>query len=111
MTKPTDGVVTIRYARASDAKTLTMLAGLDEAQPPRGPALVAEVDGHPQAALPLDGSPAIADPFRSTAELLALLKLRAAQLDGQARTGPAASIRAALRKRAARIEPAATSRD
>jgi hypothetical protein len=75
-----DGRITIRYARASDAKSLVLLAELDSGEAPRGAALVAEVDGQPRAALPLDGSPPIADPFRATAELLALLRLRAAQL-------------------------------
>jgi hypothetical protein len=43
-------------------------------------ALVAEVDGRLRAALPLDGSTPIADPFFRGAELVDLLRLRAAQL-------------------------------
>jgi hypothetical protein len=41
---------------------------------------VAEVDGRLRAALPLDGSSPIADPFHRGAELIELLRIRAAQL-------------------------------
>ena len=40
-----------------------MLAELDSAVAPTGPALVAEIDGRLRAALPLDGGEPIADPF------------------------------------------------
>jgi hypothetical protein len=72
--------VTLRYAVAADSDRLQMLAALDSAQPPAGPALVAEVDGRLRAALPLDGTQPIADPFHRGAELLELLRLRAGQL-------------------------------
>ncbi len=72
--------VTLRYAAASDAQRLRYLAELDSSAPPSGPALVAEIDGRIRAALPLDGTEAIADPFHRGAELLALLRMRAAQL-------------------------------
>src|SRR5581483_12038246 len=55
--------VTLRYAGAADAPRLARLAALDSAVAPRGPALVAEVDGQLRAALPLDGGRPIADPF------------------------------------------------
>ena len=57
------------------------LAALDSASPPRGPALVAE-SPHARmiAALSLGSGRAIADPFEPTAEIVALLELRAAQL-------------------------------
>ena len=42
---------------------------------------MAEVDGRVLAALPLRDGRALADPFRRTADLVALLELRAAQLD------------------------------
>jgi hypothetical protein len=42
--------------------------------------LVAEVGGELRAALPLDGGPAIADPFRRTVELVAILTERARQI-------------------------------
>lgn len=73
--------VTIRMAVSTDAPALSRLAQLDS-RPPRepGPMLVAEVDGELRVALPLDGGAAIADPFRRTAELVAILAERARQL-------------------------------
>ncbi len=49
---------------------------------PELPALVAEVDGRLRAALPLDGSAPVADPFHRGAELIQLLRVRATQLAG-----------------------------
>jgi hypothetical protein len=72
--------VTLRYGASGDAERLSELAELDSAVAPLGPVLVAEVDGRLRAALPLDGSSPIADPFHRGAELLELLRLRAAQL-------------------------------
>jgi hypothetical protein len=73
--------VTIRHAAAADAERLRRLAQLDSAPAPSGPMLVAEVDGRLRAALPLAGGAApIADPFYRGAELLELLRMRAAQL-------------------------------
>jgi hypothetical protein len=74
--------VTLRYASAADQARLRILAQLDSARPPAGQVLVAEVDGRLRAALPLDGSGPIADPFHRGAELVELLRLRAAQLLG-----------------------------
>jgi hypothetical protein len=72
--------VTLRYAAAADAQRLQYLAELDSAPAPSGPALVAEIDGRIRAALPLDGAAPIADPFHRGAELIELLRMRAAQL-------------------------------
>jgi len=72
--------VTLRYSSAADRERLHQLADLDSACAPSGPALVAEVDGRLRAALPLDGSPAIADPFHRGLDLVELLRLRALQL-------------------------------
>jgi hypothetical protein len=72
--------VTLRFAAAADADRLRRLAELDSAAPPSGPALVAEIDGRLRAALPLDGGPAISDPFHRGVELVELLRLRALQL-------------------------------
>ncbi len=74
--------VTLRYASAADSERLRHLAELDSAEPPAGAALIAEIDGRIRAALPLDGSCPIADPFQRGAELIELLRLRAAQLGG-----------------------------
>jgi len=72
--------VTLRYANAADAPRLEHLAQLDSSTAPRGATLVAEVDGRLRAALPLDGSGPIADPFHRGAELIELLRVRARQL-------------------------------
>ena len=73
--------VTIRMAVHADAAALSRLAELDSAPAPeRVPMLVAEVGGELRAALPLDGGRAIADPFRRTAELVAILGERARQM-------------------------------
>jgi hypothetical protein len=72
--------VTLRYAAAADSRRLAYLAELDSTTVPAGPALVAEIDGRIRAALPLDGGAPIADPFHRGAELVDLLRLRAAQL-------------------------------
>ncbi len=72
--------VTLRYASAADSDRLDALAQLDSAPVPVGPMLVAEVDGRLRAALPLDGSRAIVDPFHRGVELVELLRLRARQL-------------------------------
>jgi hypothetical protein len=73
--------LTIRMAAPGDVAALDRLAQLDSA-PLRlsVPTLLAEVGGELRAALPLDGGPAIADPFRPTAELVAILAARARQL-------------------------------
>jgi len=71
--------IAIRPARASDAERLRWLAQRDTASVPPGRLLVAEVDGAIAAAVALDGGEAIADPFRRTAELVALLRMRARQ--------------------------------
>jgi hypothetical protein len=76
---PRTGVV-LRYAREADRPRLSRLAQLDSASAPSGPALVAEVDGELRAALPLDGTPPIANPFHRCAELVELLRIRAGQL-------------------------------
>lgn len=66
-------------------EAIERLAQLDSAKRPSGRVLVAAVGGEPAAAVPLNGGPAIADPFRRTAEVVSLLELRVAQLNGQAR--------------------------
>jgi hypothetical protein len=72
--------VIIRTATAADHEALAALAILDEAAPPAGDALVAEVDGSPRAVLPLAGGRPFADPFLPTADLVQLLEMRAEQL-------------------------------
>lgn len=77
---------TIRFAYPDDETALRHLAALDSQRLPAGPLLVAEVAGELWAAVGLTGEPrAIADPFRHTAELVALLGERADRLTHQAR--------------------------
>jgi hypothetical protein len=92
--------LTIRMAVSADAAALGRLAELDSApRPGSGPMLVAEVGGELRAALPLDGGRAIADPFRPTAELVAVLVGRARQLQASAprRAAPRWGLLRALR--------------
>jgi hypothetical protein len=72
--------VTLRYAVPADADALDQLAQLDSRRAPRGLVLIAEVGGELWAAISLDDHHAVADPFRPTGELVALLVERARQL-------------------------------
>lgn len=74
-----DTDVTIRRFAEHDIDGIRRLAALDEKPVPAGAVLVAEVRGELVAALPLDGGPALADPFKPTADIAALLRLRARQ--------------------------------
>jgi hypothetical protein len=73
--------ITIRFAYADDDLTLLRLAALDSAPvvPPM-PLLLGEIDGEARAALSLRDGSSIADPFTYTAEVLELLRHRAAHL-------------------------------
>jgi hypothetical protein len=70
--------ITIRPGYADDRLTLHRLAALDSAAVPAEPLLVAELDGELSAALSLHDGTSIADPFRPTAEIVALLRAHAA---------------------------------
>ena len=92
---PRDGAaadLVIRRATAADAPALVRLGTLDSdrragealaaaARDDQG-VLVAEIDGSLRAALALDDSHAVADPFRPSALHAQLLALRARQLGG-----------------------------
>jgi hypothetical protein len=80
MNATTAPAVAIRAATASDGPALARLAELDSARMPAGPLLLAEVDGAVQAALSLHDGRVIADPFAPTAEVVGLLRLRAAHM-------------------------------
>ncbi|MBA3264127.1 MAG: hypothetical protein H0T69_16985 [Thermoleophilaceae bacterium] len=73
----TDKTLTIRRAETEDAGALIRLAALDSSFPPTGEALVAEVGGELWAAVEIDSSTAIADPFRPSGDLVELLRLHA----------------------------------
>jgi hypothetical protein len=80
------GAIAIRPARDSDAARLRWLAQRDSAALPAGRLLVAEAGGAVHAAVAIDTGETIADPFRRTAELVALLRMRAEQ--ARARRAP-----------------------
>ena len=69
--------ITIRSSRSADAPALTRLAALDSQRLPSGDLLVAEVCGEIVAAYEPESARAIADPFRLTADVVDLLKVRA----------------------------------
>jgi hypothetical protein len=76
---PLGSQILIRPGYADDEHGLMHLAALDSAGgPPPMPLLVAEVDGELSAALSLADGSSIADPFRPTAQLVALLRAHAA---------------------------------
>ena len=70
--------ITIRPGYADDHQALARLAALDSAVIPAEPLLVAEMDGEMSAALSLRDGTSIADPFRPTADIVALLRAHAA---------------------------------
>jgi hypothetical protein len=72
--------VTVRLAGADDDESLRRLVELDSGTAPRGPLLVAEVDGDVLAARSLVDGSSVANPFVHTAHLAELLALRSAHL-------------------------------
>jgi hypothetical protein len=73
--------VVIRLAVNDDELALRRLAQLDSARPLAGQTLLAEHGGSVVAAVSMADGSAIADPFRTTADTVELLRLRAAQLE------------------------------
>jgi hypothetical protein len=72
--------VTVRLAEPEDHAAIVRLAALDSARTPQGSLVVADVGGAIQAAMPVDGGRAIANPFVPTADLVKLLEVRVRQL-------------------------------
>ena len=89
----------IRDSRPTDAAELRRLAALDSATVPHGDLLIAEEDGRLVAAYSPDDSRAIADPFRHTAVVVDMLRLRSRaaspQAQRQVRTRALPTLRAA----------------
>jgi len=73
----------VRLAEPADEAALRQIAALDSSRLPKGQLLVGEIGGGIQAAVPVAGGRAIANPFVRTAELVTLLELRAQQLREQ----------------------------
>src|SRR3954452_12393932 len=82
----------IRLATQADQVPLTRLAQVDSAPPLEGRVVLVEADGGIRAALALADGRAIADPFIRTAEMLAVLETRAAQLSAANTSAPARPI-------------------
>jgi hypothetical protein len=75
MTEP----ITITHSTDADSPKVWRLAALDDRRAPKGPALLAYVDGELRAAVGLVDGQAVADPFHRTAELVEMLRLQARQ--------------------------------
>jgi hypothetical protein len=77
--------VTIRLAAPDDGRELDLLARRHGARVPAGPSLIAELGGRPVAAMSLLDRTVMVDPGELTRDVVELLRLRAAQLLGDAR--------------------------
>ena len=73
--------ITIRLSHEGDADRVERLAGLAGTELPEGALIVAESDDELIAALSLRTGRVISDPFHATSDLVALLRVRAAQLE------------------------------
>ena len=92
----------IRPATAADGAVLERLAVLDSQRPIAAPALIGERDGTAAAAISLADGRVVADPFVPTAQLVAILRLRASALTAYARQP---SLRERIRAALARWRP------
>jgi hypothetical protein len=72
--------VTIRWASSDDARSVEMLAALDEAAIPPAPLLLAIVGDELWVAWSASTGDAISDPFRPSADVVALVRERGRQL-------------------------------
>src|SRR4051794_25073506 len=72
--------VLMRRASAEDSARIRTLALLDNKRVPAGPFLVAEASGEIVAARSLSTGTVVADPFRLTSDIVAMLQLRANQI-------------------------------
>jgi hypothetical protein len=85
--------ITLRLALPADLAALQRLAQLDSRNLPPGPHLLAERDGRIDVAISLATGELIADPFRRTAELCALLRCHAGDELVAAERDPAPPLR------------------
>src|SRR4051812_46229674 len=70
----------IRPATARDDITIESLSALDSRRPIAFPALIGEIAGRPVAAISLADGRVVADPFVHTAQLVAVMRVRAGAL-------------------------------
>ena len=90
----------IRRTTPDDEFALTQLAVLDSQKPEEGDYLVAVLNGRLVAAVSLTGDQVMADPFEWTADIVAMLEMRAEQLAAPGKL-TLASRRRLLARRAA----------
>ena len=76
--------IVIRRARGGDAEALRRLADLADRPVPPVPVLLAEADGELIAAVSTGTGTVVSDPFVASDDVVALLRLRATQLDAAA---------------------------
>jgi hypothetical protein len=76
----------IRRATRDDVYALSRLAQLDGQRPLGGQVLIGEIDGRAAAAISLIDYRVVADPFESTAQLTALMRMRAKAIHAYVRT-------------------------
>jgi hypothetical protein len=87
----------VRRATEDDEVELRRLAALDGQRPLTGPALVAEIEGKPAAAVSAIDGRVIADPFQHTAVLRQVLRIRLSAMRSYASTPSLAErVRASL---------------
>ena len=84
---PQPETISIRRAGDADRAALLLLAVLDDAPPLSGDVLIAHVEGEARAALELATGAAVADPFRRSAHVVELLRLRADGLRARQASG------------------------
>jgi hypothetical protein len=98
---PASHSIAIRCATEADRITVENLAALNGARPLSGDLLIAEVCDQPRAAIHVASGVAVADPFRPTADVVELLRLRASRLrdpiGSVGRPGLRARLRSAYR--------------
>jgi hypothetical protein len=85
--------IAIRPAAPDEAADVRRLAYLDSQRPLPGDVFVALQDGEPVAAISLADGRLVADPFRPSADIVELLRLRVASLQA-----PRAPLRARGRR-------------
>jgi len=77
----THATLTIKELGPRDERSLERLAALEGRRVPAGRLMGVEVEGRLLAAISLGDGETVADPFSRTDELVALLELRAGQLE------------------------------
>jgi hypothetical protein len=89
--------ITIRRLTGDDAEALARLAQRDTRRLPVEPVLGAELDGGLVAAISIATGDVIADPFRPTAAIVDMLRVRAEELDSEP-PAPRRGLRGLLRR-------------